>query len=123
MDALAWSELAASAAIDKKASDVILLDLRKLTIMCDYFVICSARNPIHTKAVVEGIEERLRESGRRPNHIEGMSAGTWVLMDYGDVVVHVFIPEEREYYNLERLWTDAEVTQLESVLVGARQGG
>jgi ribosome-associated protein len=115
------SELAARAAIDKRAADVVILDLTKLTIVCDFFVIATARNPIHSRAVVDGINERLRDEGRRPTHTEGLAAGKWVLMDYGDVVVHVFVQEERQYYDLERLWADAKVKQLEEVVADLRQ--
>ncbi len=110
------SQLAAKAAQDKKAEDVMLLDLRELTIMCDYFLVCTARNTQHVKAVVDGIEERLEEAGRRVRHIEGMASGRWVLMDYGDVIVHVFLPEERAFYDLERLWADARMTELAAVV-------
>jgi len=112
--------LIAAAARDKKALDIVLLDLRPLTIVCDYFVICSARNGPHVKAVAEGIEERLKAAGRRPHHIEGLTSLSWVLMDYGDVVVHVFLPEERAFYDLERLWAEAETKQLEEVIGQAR---
>jgi ribosome-associated protein len=120
LDSLFWSKLAASAALDKKADEIVLLDLRELTIVCDYFVICTARNTQHAKAVVEGIEERLKLDGRRPNHVEGRQNARWVLLDYGDVVVHVFMPEERAFYDLERLWVDAESTKLEDVLEQVR---
>jgi len=69
---------------------------------------------------VEGIEERLKEAGRRPDHIEGLASLNWVLMDYGDVVIHVFMPEERAFYDLERLWAEAESRQLEDVVGHAR---
>ena len=117
------SKLAATAALDKRATDVVVLDLRELTIVCDYFVIASARNTIHSKAVADGIAERLAEEGRRPRHIEGLPTATWVLMDYGDVVVHIFLPDERGYYDLERLWQDAKVEQIEAVVLDARQSG
>lgn len=116
MEPEALSELAAGAARDKKAEDVMLLDLRELTIMCDYFLICTARNTQHVKAVAEGIEERLEAEGRRVRHLEGMAKARWVLMDYGDVIVHVFLPEERAFYDLERLWADARLTELVAVV-------
>jgi len=122
LDPNALSELTARTAIDKRATDVVILDLTKLTIVCDFFVIATAQNAIHTRAVVEGIEEKTREAGRRPNHIEGQAAGRWVLMDYGDVVVHVFQHEDRAYYDLERLWADAKVRQLEEVVADLRSG-
>lgn len=116
MEPEALSELAASAAQDKKAEDIMLLDMRELTIMCDYFLICTARNTQHVKAVVEGIQERVEAAGRRVRHIEGMATARWVLMDYGDVIVHVFLPEERAFYDLERLWADARLTELAAVV-------
>ncbi|MDP2872203.1 MAG: ribosome silencing factor [Bacillota bacterium] len=120
MEPEALSELAAGAARDKKAEGVMLLDLRELTIMCDYFLICTARNTQHVKAVVEGVQERLEDAGRRARHIEGKSNARWVLMDYGDVIVHVFLPEERAFYDLERLWADARLTELAAVVEQAR---
>lgn len=120
MESIECSELIAAVAREKKALDIVLLDLRPLTIVCDYFVICSALNRQHVKAVAEGIEERLKVAGRRPDHIEGLTGLGWVLMDYGDVVVHVFLPEERAFYDLERLWADAETKQLEDVVSEVR---
>lgn len=120
MDSTELSHLAAAAALDRKATDIVILDLRKLTILCDYFVIGTARNSLHAKAVAEGIEERLRASGRRPGHIEGMYGAGWVLMDYGDVIVHVFLESERFFYDLERLWADAKVEAIEDVVTEAR---
>jgi len=114
------SRLAAAGALDRKATDIVILDLRKLTIMCDYFVIGTARNSLHAKAVAEGIEEKLRDAGRRPGHIEGMYGAGWVLMDYGDVIVHVFLNSERNFYDLERLWADAKVEEIEDIVGEAR---
>ena len=121
MDSKAWSQLAAQTALDKRATNVVILDLQKLTIVCDYFVICTVRNPLQAKAVAEGLLEKRHETGRAPNHIEGLATGSWVLMDYGDVIVHVFMPEERSFYDLERLWADAKAEQLEEVVADLRQ--
>ncbi len=83
------------------------MEMQDLTPVCDFFVICSGRSPVHVKAIAEEIDERLREQGARAVHMEGVPEGRWVLMDYLSVVVHIFTPEAREYYGLEHLWADA----------------
>jgi ribosome-associated protein len=90
-----------------------VLDLRKITIIADYFVICSGESPIQVKAISEWIEETLRRHGIRPLRIEGAAYAHWVLMDYGSVVVHIFETETRAYYELEKLWIDAEPVTFE----------
>ncbi|HEU0168989.1 MAG TPA: ribosome silencing factor [Chloroflexota bacterium] len=99
---------AVDAAANKKAEDIVLLDLRELTSMADYFVICSASSDRQLKSVVEGIEQDLRIEGVRPVHVEGDHGSGWVLVDFGDVICHVFKQEERDYYRLEDLWTGAK---------------
>jgi ribosome-associated protein len=99
---------AVDAAANKKADDILLLDIRDMTSMANYFVICSASTDRQLKAVVEGIEEELRADGVRPVHVEGEQGSGWVLVDYGDVVCHILKPEEREYYRLEELWQGAK---------------
>jgi ribosome-associated protein len=94
-------------ASDKKAVDVVLLRTAELTTMADYFVICSGRSERQVQALSRGIVDELRDDGIRPIGVEGMGAARWVLLDYGDVIVHLFAPEEREYYGLERLWSRA----------------
>lgn len=96
----------AAVALSKKASEIVILDLREITSITDFFVICSGAVAQHVKAIVDEIDQRLRPENK-PWHIEGYQNLTWVLMDYVDVVVHVFQPEARAYYNLERLWADA----------------
>ena len=99
---------AAEAARDKQAADVVVLDVAALLTITDYFVICSVASGPQLKAVIEAVEERIRtELDRRPARREGDAEGGWLLLDYIDVVVHVFGEEEREYYDLERLWSDA----------------
>jgi len=98
---------AAEAADSKKASDILILDLRGLTSIADYFLICSCSNTTQVGAVADGIQRELGASRIHPDHTEGESAATWILMDYGDVVVHVFEDLTREHYSLERLWNDA----------------
>jgi len=99
---------AAEAARDKQAADVAVLDVAALLTITDYFVICSVASSPQLKAVTEAVEERIRtELDRRPVRREGDAEGGWLLLDYIDVVVHVFGEEQREYYDLERLWSDA----------------
>jgi ribosome-associated protein len=98
---------AARAAADKQAIDVTILDVAGLIVITDYFVICSGSSDRHVKTIVEEVEKALRELGERPIRREGVADARWVLLDYVDAVVHVFAQEEREYYDLERLWSDA----------------
>jgi ribosome-associated protein len=95
-------------ASDKKGNDIVMLRTTELTTMADYFVICSGRSDRQVKALAEAITEELRADGIRPLGVEGRQSSRWVLLDYGSVIVHVFMPEEREYYGLERLWSKAQ---------------
>ncbi|MFN3740110.1 MAG: ribosome silencing factor [Thermodesulfovibrionales bacterium] len=94
-------------ATDKKARDIVILELKDLTILTDYFIICSGDSTTQVRAIVEHIEENLGKAGLKPLSIEGLSYSHWVLMDYGDIIVHVFEEETRHYYELEKLWLDA----------------
>lgn len=94
-------------ASDKKASDVVLLRTAEVTTMADYFVICSGRSDRQVGALAGAIVDQLREEGVRPLGTEGTRASRWILIDFGSVIVHVFAPEEREFYGLERLWSGA----------------
>jgi len=100
--------LAADAADDKKAEDIDVLNVQGLTVIADYFVLCSANSDQQVRAVARAIDDKLSEKGIEPKKIAGMDDARWVLMDYTDVIVHVFKKREREYYDLERLWSDAE---------------
>ncbi|PID57821.1 ribosome silencing factor [candidate division KSB3 bacterium] len=104
---------AAEAALDKKAQNIILLDVSQLTTCADYFLICSGHSPTQVKAIVFNIEQALKERGTRPLHIEGQSEARWVLMDYDELIIHVFHENAREFYDLERLWKDAPCTTFE----------
>ena len=98
---------AAAAALDRKAQDLRVLELTEVSDFTDYFVICNGANARQVSSIAEAVERRLRADGARPLHLEGAGRGQWVLLDYGDVVVHVFDAERRELYRLERLWSDA----------------
>lgn len=104
---------AAQIAFDKKAKDIFILDLRNLTSITDYFLICTGDVDLHVKAIVDEIKIKLKPE-TKPWHIEGYQHLKWVLMDYVDFVVHVFQKDTRNYYNLERLWADAPSEKIES---------
>jgi len=89
---------------EKKALDVDTIDLQNKTLMCDYFVLCSGTSNTHIRSVVDGLLKDGRNLGLKKDHIEGYQSAKWVLVDYGDIVVHVFDPAEREFYDLESLW-------------------
>ena len=99
---------AVRAALDKKAVDVVVLDLRHTPAFTDFFVLCSGHNQRQVKAIADAVEEALRAAKVRPAHVEGYDRAEWVLMDYFSFIVHVFSPQTREFYSLERLWGDAE---------------
>ena len=97
----------ARAALDAQADEPMILDLRKVSYSFDFFLICSATSDRRIQTVAEEIEEKLTQEGARSLHREGQPEGGWLLMDFGSVVGHVFSPEAREFYKLERLWADA----------------
>jgi len=97
----------AKAALEKKAFNVIILELKKASSLTDYFLICSGRSDRQVQAIAESIEEKMSEKGARPLGEEGMREGRWVLMDYDDVVIHIFYDPVRRHYDLEGLWIEA----------------
>jgi ribosome-associated protein len=109
------AEAAAKALDDKKAQNIRLLKTSALTVIADYFVICTATSTPHIKTLADTVEKTLSEMGEPVLHREGYRDGGWVLLDFGCVIVHVFLKETREFYNLERLWNDAEEISLSSL--------
>ncbi|TCD48283.1 ribosome silencing factor [Chlorobium sp. N1] len=101
---------AAELTLEKKCEEVRILDVRALTTMTDFFVIVTADSDRKARAAADHVLEALREDGERPLNIEGMETMRWILLDYVDVVVHIFMPEDRRFYDLESLWSDAAVT-------------
>ncbi len=97
----------AQAAVNRTAEDVTVLDMRPLMSICDYFVLCSGRSRLHVNAIAEEIEEAMEAEGLTRRHREGIPDSSWVITDFDDVVVHIFEPHAREFYNLEGLWGDA----------------
>jgi ribosome-associated protein len=107
----AWemARVAMNAALDRKARDVLALDLRRVSLVADYFVLASGTSTTQTRAIADRVTEKMREAGYTLLHTEGYNSALWILLDYGAVVVHIFREEERRFYDLERLWGDAEV--------------
>ena len=106
--------------LEKKGENISVLDLQGLTSFTDYFLICSAESEPQMKTIFRNVEERLSKDGIRPHHVEGQFAAGWVLMDYDDFIVHIFSPEKRLYYELERLWADAPRMDVEDALTTQR---
>lgn len=112
MTSLQFAKKIGNLVFNKKGYDVQLLDLKKLTSFADYFVICSADSDVQVKAIADEIEKSLRDEGIKVWHKEGYRALKWVLLDYVDVVVHIFQKNAREFYNIEKLWGDAIIKEL-----------
>jgi ribosome-associated protein len=100
---------------DKKAKDVKVIDIRQLTTIADYFIICSGTSTTHIKTLSDEVEKKLVEKNERPLRREGYNSARWILLDYGDIVVHIFHEEDREYYNLEHLWQDGKTIVFDSI--------
>jgi ribosome-associated protein len=100
-------QLAVEAIDDLKGRDLLVLDLRGLTDATDYFVVASGTSDAHVRGIAESVQEKLGRRGVHPHHVEGLPGGRWVLLDFVDFVIHLFHPEARSFYQLERLWSDA----------------
>lgn len=107
-------ERATDLASDRKALEMLVMDLRGISNATDYFLIATGTSDQHVRSIAEHVIEELKKEGHRPSHVEGLRAGRWVLIDYIDFVVHVFHPAAREFYQLERLWGDAPTMALEA---------
>lgn len=99
-------EKVVSILLEKKAQDIAVVDIASMTVIADAFVVCSGRTPIQVRALADELGEKLRDAGIKPLRQEGMETARWVVLDLGSVLVHVFHREEREFYNLERLWNN-----------------
>ncbi|HET7874415.1 MAG TPA: ribosome silencing factor [Methylomirabilota bacterium] len=114
LDAEALVRLAARAALERKALELAVLNLTGLSSIADFFLVCSARSTTQADSIADAVRIALRERGVSPRHSEGSAESGWLLLDYGDVVVHVFLEETRGYYQLERLWGDAPLLSVEA---------
>ncbi len=104
--------IAALEAIDEhKGRDLVVLDMREVSAFTDFMVICTGRSEPHVQALSDAVEEELMKLGGKPDHIEGRSSANWILLDYFDLIVHVFTPEARGFYQLEKLWRDAPLLE------------
>ena len=104
----ATPEVIARLASEKKAMDIVILKMAEVSLVTDYFIICSANSTTQVRAIVDHVEEKLSEAGVEPLHKEGYREGRWILLDYSECILHVFVEEDRRFYNLEQLWGDAE---------------
>ncbi len=98
---------------DKKAKDIVALDITDVTSLGNYFIICSCTSSTQLRACTDEVEEKMKEKGFSLAHKEGYQGGTWILMDYNDVIVHIMLEETREFYSLEKLWSDAKKIELD----------
>jgi ribosome-associated protein len=109
MDRKAFVEKIVKILDDKKAEDISALDVRGLTSLTDYFVIASASSETHARALADYVEEEIeKQTGERPHHVEGKEYNRWLVLDYGDVIVHIMLPDVRDYYGIDWLWADAK---------------
>lgn len=122
-EALDMAAIAARAADDKLATDIVVLDVSGQLVITDCFVLASAETERQVNAVVEEIEDKLREAGHKPLRREGTREGRWALLDYNELVVHVQHVDERDYYSLDRLWKDCPVVEIEGVQTSTRPAG
>ena len=99
---------------EKKASEISLLEVSKVSLIADYFIICEGASKIQTRAICDHLLDNLPEEGHSLLRLEGYQEARWILLDFGDLIIHIFLPEDREFYNLERLWGKAELISLES---------
>ncbi|MEG2376948.1 MAG: ribosome silencing factor [Clostridia bacterium] len=109
-------ECAVRALDDKMAREIQVLHIETVTTLADYFIICTATSNTHAKTLKEAVEHELELSDVRPHHVEGHGSGTWLLMDYSSVVIHIFTDEARKFYQLDRVWADAEVIDTENMV-------
>lgn len=116
MESFEILKIAANALNSKKAKEMNAIKVSDLTVLCEYFLICTATSSTHVRALADEVEDKLEEAGLRPHHIEGRATG-WIVLDYGSVVVHVFGRNEREFYGLDKMWNDAEHIELDEILV------
>jgi ribosome-associated protein len=112
---LALAQRAAQLCLERKAHDVVLLNLKGVSDMTDFFVIASGTSDTHVRSVAEHVIEEMRREGSRVHHVEGVTQGRWALLDFVDFVVHLFHPTLRQFYQLERLWSDAETVSIEQL--------
>ncbi len=115
MNSNEMAKIAIAALDDKKAKDIKVIDISNVSVMADYFIIASGTNRNQVKAMADSVEEKLHEQGIHPRQVEGYQAANWILMDFNDIIVHVFNEEDRLFYNLEKIWMDGKVIAIEDL--------
>ena len=108
-------KIAVEAIKDKKASDVKILDISKISVIADYFIIADGNNGNQIQAIVDNIQEKLHEAGVKEPRVEGYNTATWILLDYNDVIIHIFNKEDRLFYDLDRIWRDGKEINIEEL--------
>ncbi|MBR5011270.1 MAG: ribosome silencing factor [Clostridia bacterium] len=115
METLELIKIAANALNEKKAKQIMAVKISDLTVLSDYFLICTATSSTQIRALCDEVEDKLEQAGLRPHHIEGRATG-WVALDYGQVIIHIFGVKERDYYGLDRMWSDGELLDMNEIL-------
>ena len=120
MEAFEILKVAANAVNERKARDLFAVEVGEITVLAEYLLMATATSSTHVRALAEEVEEKLSEQGIEPHHIEGKATG-WILLDYNDVIVHIFSREAREFYGLDRIWSDGNVINLDDILVSEQE--
>ena len=115
MEAFDILKIAANALNSKKARELNAVKVADLTVLAEYFLMCTATSSTHVRALADEVEEKLSEAGAQPHHIEGKTTG-WIVLDYGSVIIHVFSRDQREFYALDKMWSDGEQVELNVIL-------
>lgn len=115
MESLNIVKIAANALNNKKARDIKAIEISDLTILADYFVIATATSSTHVHSLADEVEAKLEEAGLAPHHIEGRSTG-WIVLDYSSIIVHIFTPDQREFYSLDKMWSDGKQIDMSEIL-------
>ena len=120
MEAIEILTLAANALNEKKAKELLAVKIDKLTVLTEYFLMCTATSSTHVRALCDEVEDKIEEAGLRPHHIEGRTTG-WIVLDYGSVIVHIFSRDQREFYGLDKMWGDGEPVDLNNILKSSEE--
>lgn len=115
MESLEIIRIAANALNEKKAKEISAIKIADLTVLSEYFLICSASSSTQVRALCDEVEDKLEEAGLRPHHIEGKATG-WIALDYGSVIIHIFLRDQREFYGLDKMWSDGELLDMNEIL-------
>ncbi len=114
-DSKTMLKITCAALEDKKAFDIKIIDISKISILCDYIVIADGTNKKQVQALCDNVEDEMREAGYNHKGVEGYSEGGWILLDYYDIIIHIFSEESRRFYNIEKIWNDGETVSLDSL--------